>query len=61
MNLSKFHRNIYTNRETSIEHLPRYLKSIERPNILIKRDDLLSLTAGGSKTWKFNSTVYLFF
>jgi len=57
MNLSKFHRRIYTEGETPIEHLPRLSKFIEGPNIFIKRDDLLGLTAGGNKTRKLEFLV----
>ncbi|QSO55320.1 D-cysteine desulfhydrase [Alicyclobacillus curvatus] len=52
MNLAQFHRRRYTEGRTPIEFLPRFSKEIGGPNIYVKRDDLLGLTAGGNKTRK---------
>lgn len=52
MNLSRFPRRFYTAGATPIEPLSRLSKLLGGPNIFIKRDDLLGLTAGGNKTRK---------
>jgi pyridoxal phosphate-dependent enzymes, D-cysteine desulfhydrase family len=57
MNLAKFPRCRYTAGQTPIEHLARFSKIIGGPNIFIKRDDLLGLTAGGNKTRKLEFLV----
>jgi len=57
MNLAKFCRRIYTERETPIEYLPRFTKAVDGPDIFIKRDDLLGLTGGGNKTRKLEFLV----
>lgn len=57
MDLSRFPRRHYTNCKTPIEFLPHFTKEIGGPNIYIKRDDLLGLTAGGNKTRKLEFLV----
>ncbi len=57
MNLAKFPRRRYTEGETPIEFLPRFTKVLDGPNVYIKRDDLLGLTAGGNKTRKLEFLV----
>ncbi len=52
MNLAKFPRRRYTAGQTPLERLPRFSEALGGPNICIKRDDLLGLTAGGNKTRK---------
>lgn len=57
MNLAIFPRRRYTEGETPIEFLPRLTQAVGGPNIFIKRDDLLGLTAGGNKTRKLEFLV----
>jgi D-cysteine desulfhydrase len=57
MNLARFPRRVYTVGETPIEHLPNFSKAVGGPEIHIKRDDLLGLTAGGNKTRKLEFLV----
>lgn len=57
MNLARFPRRRYTVGQTPIEKLPRFSKAIDGPDIYIKRDDLLGLTAGGNKTRKLEFLV----
>jgi len=57
MNLAKFPRRRYTAGYTPIEGVPRFSKALGGPNIYIKRDDLLGLTAGGNKTRKLEFLV----
>jgi D-cysteine desulfhydrase len=57
MNLTKFPRRRYTQGQTPIELLPRISNYLNGPNIYIKRDDLLGLTAGGNKTRKLEFLV----
>jgi D-cysteine desulfhydrase len=57
MNLAKFARRRYTEGYTPLEYLPRFTKAVGGPNIYIKRDDLLGLTAGGNKTRKLEFLV----
>lgn len=57
MNLAKFPRRRYTEGKTPIEFLPNFTKALGGPNIFIKRDDLLGLTAGGNKTRKLEFIV----
>jgi D-cysteine desulfhydrase len=57
MNLSQFPRRRYTEGPTPIEFLPRFTEAIGGPDIYIKRDDLLGLTAGGNKTRKLEFLV----
>jgi D-cysteine desulfhydrase len=57
MNLAKFPRRRYTAGPTPIERIPRFSKALGGPNIYVKRDDLLGLTAGGNKTRKLEFLV----
>jgi len=57
MNLAKFPRRRYTAGPTPIERVPRFSEALGGPNIYIKRDDLLGLTAGGNKTRKLEFLV----
>lgn len=57
MNLTKFPRRRYTAGMTPIEHLPHLSKYLGGPNIYVKRDDLLGLTAGGNKTRKLEFVI----
>ena len=57
MNLAQFPRRRYTENETPIEFLPRFTNALGGPNVYIKRDDLLGLTAGGNKTRKLEFLV----
>ena len=57
MNLAQFPRRRYTPGQTPIEKLPRFSKAIGGPDIYVKRDDLLGLTAGGNKTRKLEFLV----
>jgi D-cysteine desulfhydrase len=57
MNLAKFPRRRYTAGQTPIERVPRFSEALGGPNIYIKRDDLLGLTAGGNKTRKLEFLV----
>ena len=57
MNLAKFPRRHYTIGQTPIEFLPRFTKFLGGPNVYLKRDDLLGLTAGGNKTRKLEFLV----
>ena len=57
MNLALFPRRRYTAGKTPIEFLPRFTEALGGPNIYIKRDDLLGLTAGGNKTRKLEFLV----
>lgn len=57
MNLARFPRRRYTEGTTPIEKLPNFSKELEAPNIFIKRDDFLGLTAGGNKTRKLEFLV----
>jgi D-cysteine desulfhydrase len=57
MNLAKFPRRRYTAGPTPIEQVPRFSAALGGPNIYIKRDDLLGLTAGGNKTRKLEFLV----
>jgi D-cysteine desulfhydrase len=57
VNLAKFPRRRYTAGPTPIERVPRFSAALGGPNIYIKRDDLLGLTAGGNKTRKLEFLV----
>jgi len=57
MNLAQFPRRRYTENETPLEFLPRFTNALGGPNVYIKRDDLLGLTAGGNKTRKLEFLV----
>lgn len=52
MNLGRFDRRHYTAGPTPLEHLKHLSETLKGPNIYMKRDDLLGLAAGGSKTRK---------
>lgn len=52
MNLTKFPRRNYTNYLTPIEKLDNLSGTLGGPTIYMKRDDLLGLAGGGSKTRK---------
>ena len=57
MNIARFPRRRYTAGPTPLEKLPRFSEALSGPNIWIKRDDLLGLTAGGNKTRKLEFLV----
>ena len=57
MNLAKFPRRRYTAGQTSIEKASRFSEVLGGPDIYIKRDDLLGLSAGGNKTRKLEFLV----
>jgi D-cysteine desulfhydrase len=57
MNLAQFPRRRYTEGFTPIEAVPRFSRVLGGPNIYIKRDDLLGLSAGGNKTRKLEFLV----
>jgi D-cysteine desulfhydrase len=57
MNLAIFPRRRYTEGETPLEFLPHLTQAVGGPNIFVKRDDLLGLTAGGNKTRKLEFLV----
>ncbi|MEM7736101.1 MAG: D-cysteine desulfhydrase [Deinococcota bacterium] len=52
MHLARFPRRRYTPYATPIEPLNALSHELGGPNLFIKRDDLLGLTAGGNKTRK---------
>jgi len=57
MNLAKFPRRRYTAGQTPIEKAHRFSEVLGGPDIYIKRDDLLGLSAGGNKTRKLEFLV----
>ena len=57
MHLARFPRRRYTPYATPIEPLERLSAHLGGPNLFIKRDDLLGLTAGGNKTRKLEFLV----
>jgi D-cysteine desulfhydrase len=57
MNLAQFPRRRYTESETPLEFMPRFTQALGGPNVYLKRDDLLGLTAGGNKTRKLEFLV----
>ncbi len=57
MNLARFARRRYTEGVTPLEAIPRFSAAVGGPNIFIKRDDLLGLSAGGNKTRKLEFLV----
>ena len=57
MNLAQFKRRRYNGWATPIEKLDRFSEVLEGPEIYIKRDDLLGLSAGGNKTRKLEFLV----
>lgn len=52
MDLARFPRRRYTPRPTPIEKLAHLSRELGGPDIYLKRDDLLGLAGGGSKTRK---------
>lgn len=57
MHLARFPRRRYTPHATPIEHLRHLSRHLGGPEIYIKRDDLLGLSAGGNKTRKLEFLV----
>ena len=57
MHLARFPRRRYTQGWTPLEPLPNLTAHLGGPNLFIKRDDLLGLTAGGNKTRKLEFLV----
>ncbi len=57
MNLARFPRRRYTQGQTPIEKLSRLSRALGGPTLYIKRDDLLGLAGGGSKTRKLEFLV----
>lgn len=57
MNLARFARRKYTPRATPLERLDHLSAHLGGPEIWIKRDDQLGLTAGGNKTRKLEFLV----
>jgi len=57
MNLAQFPRRRYTEGQTPLEFMPRFTQAVGGPDIYVKRDDLLGLTAGGNKTRKLEFLV----
>jgi D-cysteine desulfhydrase len=57
MHLARFPRRRYTPGPTPIEKLSHLTRHLGGPDIYIKRDDLLGLTAGGNKTRKLEFLV----
>jgi D-cysteine desulfhydrase len=57
MNLARFPRRRYTEGWTPMHKLERLSRLLGGPEIYIKRDDLLGLTAGGNKTRKLEFLV----
>jgi D-cysteine desulfhydrase len=57
MNLAKFPRRRYTPGQTPIEAASRFSAALGGPNVFVKRDDLLGLSAGGNKTRKLEFLV----
>lgn len=57
MNLAQFPRRRYTPNATPLEAMPNLSKYLGGPNLYVKRDDLLGLTAGGNKTRKLEFLV----
>ena len=57
MHLARFPRRRYTHGFTPLEPMPHLTKSLGGPNLWVKRDDLLGLTAGGNKTRKLEFLV----
>src|ERR1700760_1440399 len=52
MNLGRFPRIRFAHLPTPLEHLPNLSKSLNGPEIWIKRDDCTGLSTGGNKTRK---------
>jgi len=57
MDLTRFPRRRYTEGRTPLEFLPHLTSHFGGPDLYIKRDDLLGLTAGGNKTRKLEFLV----
>ena len=57
MHLARFPRRRYTPGPTPLEPLPHLSKYLGGPQLYVKRDDLLGLTAGGNKTRKLEFLV----
>jgi D-cysteine desulfhydrase len=57
MHLARFPRRRYTEGRTPIQKLERLSKLLGGPDIYVKRDDLLGLAGGGSKTRKLEFLV----
>jgi len=57
MNLAQFPRRRYTEGATPIQELTNLSSVLGGPNLYIKRDDLLGLSAGGNKTRKLEFLV----
>jgi D-cysteine desulfhydrase len=57
MDLTRFPRRRYTEGRTPLEFLPNLTSHLGGPDLYIKRDDLLGLTAGGNKTRKLEFLV----
>ena len=57
MHLARFPRRSYSPFDTPIEKLEHLSKHLGGPDIYIKRDDLLGLSAGGNKTRKLEFLV----
>jgi D-cysteine desulfhydrase len=57
MHLARFPRRRYTPHATAIEKLTHLTHALGGPEIYIKRDDQLGLTAGGNKTRKLEFLV----
>ena len=57
MHLARFPRRRYTHGFTPLEPMPHLSKALGGPNLWVKRDDLLGLTAGGNKTRKLEFLV----
>ncbi|MBW1732823.1 MAG: D-cysteine desulfhydrase [Deltaproteobacteria bacterium] len=57
MNLARFPRRRYTAGHTPMEKAARFSEALGGPEIYIKRDDLLGLSAGGNKTRKLEFLV----
>src|SRR5699024_4840921 len=52
MDLTQFPKRTYTEYKTPIQELKNFSNELKGPNVFVKRDDLLGLTAGGNKTRK---------
>lgn len=57
MEWSKWKRRIYTQGATPIQYLEKLTQLLQGPNIFIKRDDMLGLVGGGSKTRKLEFLI----
>ena len=57
MHLARFPRRRYTQGFTPLEKLEHLTEHLNGPNLFVKRDDLLGLTAGGNKTRKLEFLV----